>query len=120
LKNTAAVLRATTRRSDVVCRLDGEEFVIICPDSTVEAAASGAERLRKAVESSIIDVAGFGRAVTVSIGVAARTASTEDPDALLKAADEALYEAKRSGRNRIRAALGTPPQEDPALISCAS
>jgi diguanylate cyclase (GGDEF)-like protein len=118
LQKTAAVLRAAARRNDVVCRLAGEEFVVICPDSDLNAAASCGERLRKAIETSCIDAAGSGHAVTVSIGVATRTSRTVDPDALLKAADSALYEAKRSGRNRVCAASETH-QVNTALVSCA-
>jgi diguanylate cyclase (GGDEF)-like protein len=116
LQKIAAVLRAASRRSDVVCRLAGEEFVVICPDTDLNGVASGGERLRKAVETSVIEAVGFGHAVTVSVGVAARTPSTKDPDALLKAADSALYEAKRNGRNRVCVATKTPG-EMPARAS---
>jgi diguanylate cyclase (GGDEF)-like protein len=115
LLTTASVLRAAARRNDVVCRLAGEEFVVICPDSDLEAAAKGGERLRKAVEGAVIDVAGVKLAVTLSVGVAVRTPSTVDPDALLKAADSALYDAKRSGRNRVCVATPLPHRTKPTL-----
>ncbi len=100
LKETAAVLKSTMRRNDVVCRFGGEEFVVICPDTSVDDAAQLAERLRNAVEGNTILAPGFSHHVQVSIGVVART-HVEDPNALLKAADLALYAAKRSGRNRV-------------------
>jgi two-component system cell cycle response regulator len=101
LKSTATILRITTRKSDTLCRIGGEEFIVICPDTDLESAVLGGERLRKAVESSIVDAPGFGHAVTVSIGVASRSATTETIEAMLKAADDALYDAKRTGRNRV-------------------
>jgi diguanylate cyclase (GGDEF)-like protein len=101
LKQTAAALRTSARRNDVVCRLGGEEFVVVCPDTDAAAVLQCAERLRQAVEANFIDTPGFERNVTVSIGVATRCEGIADPDALLKAADEALYCAKRGGRNRV-------------------
>jgi diguanylate cyclase (GGDEF)-like protein len=115
LRATAAVLRDSLRQSDVVCRLGGEEFVVIAPGVDPERAAACAERLRAAAERNVIEVANGTLRVTLSLGVAVRTAQTRDPAALLKAADEAVYAAKAGGRNRVcRAAAEEQPQ--PAVV----
>jgi diguanylate cyclase (GGDEF)-like protein len=102
LKQTAAILRARTRRGDVVCRLGGEEFLVINVNSTLDQAYLCAERLRSSVATNSIQCEGFEGSVTVSLGCAQRTPSIKDIDDLLKAADEAVYAAKAGGRNTIR------------------
>ncbi|MDW8365520.1 MAG: diguanylate cyclase [Abditibacteriales bacterium] len=111
LQETAAVLRQSLRLNDVVCRMGGEEFLVICPDTDVRGAVVCAERLRRAVEAHIIRTAEFNRHVTLSIGVAARGEGMPHPDVLLRAADQALYAAKRSGRNRV-CAIASVQTED--------
>jgi two-component system cell cycle response regulator len=101
LKQTAAVLRARTRRGDVVCRFGGEEFLVINVNSDMASAVQCAERLRVAVEANTITAEGFSERVTVSLGCAVRSAAIADIDDLLKAADEAVYAAKAAGRNTI-------------------
>lgn len=116
LQIIAQCIRASARRAaDVVARHGGEEFAILLPDTSLEDAATLAERLRKNVEEQRIPHSdgGIPRIVTISIGVAACAPSTlgnlspaEDhavtyPAMLLKAADRALYRAKRNGRNQI-------------------
>lgn len=103
LEQTAAFLRTSKRKHDVVCRYGGEEFVLICPDTDLGAAKECAERLRTGIETNVITVSGqeFNCQLTISIGVAARETSLCDPDALLKAADRALYCAKEAGRNQV-------------------
>jgi diguanylate cyclase (GGDEF)-like protein len=101
LRATAGVLRDSLRQSDVVCRLGGEEFVVIAPDTDRERAAVCAERLRAAAEGNVLEAANGKLRVTLSVGVAVRTARTDTPAALLKAADEAVYAAKQGGRNRV-------------------
>lgn len=108
LKDTSARLAAQVRGGDMACRIGGEEFLVICPLSTAEMAVVGAERLRKAVEASPIRDSAQELKVTVSIGVAARTDAMPRPDDLLRSADEALYTAKRSGRNRVVCATVSP------------
>jgi diguanylate cyclase (GGDEF)-like protein len=100
LKESARVLRAVTRRGDVVCRLGGEEFLVINVNSGIQGALNCAERLRSGIEESRIECQGFQGGVTISLGVA-ELADAMDVDALLKAADQAVYEAKSEGRNRI-------------------
>jgi two-component system cell cycle response regulator len=103
LRGVADVLRANTRVLDSLARYGGEEFVVVMPGAGLEEAVQAAERLRSAIEDTIFTWdAGVRSRLTVSIGVACN--STDSPEALLHAADLALYEAKREGRNRVRAA----------------
>ena len=101
LREVAGALRVSARRHEWVCRIGGEEFLVACPDSTQEQAAVGAERLRRAVEAHTIRTDGLELHVTISAGVANTTPSMLRPDDLLRAADDALYTAKRTGRNRV-------------------
>lgn len=101
LRQTAAVLRRTTRGGERVFRFGGEEFLLLCPNSGSEAAIVGAERIRSAIESMEVLVDGERLDVTMSLGVADRTPDMESFNDLLKAADEALYRAKHAGRNRV-------------------
>jgi diguanylate cyclase (GGDEF)-like protein len=79
---------------------------VICPNTSTAQAAIGAERLRAAVESHVIRTPGKEIRAKVSIGVAERTSSMASLDALLKAADEAVYAAKSAGRNKVHIANG--------------
>ena len=104
LKQVAEVLRGHARQGEDVARLGGEEFLVLCPNTTADQAAHGAERLRAAVASHVVRSADFTGSVTVSIGVAERTEDMRGIDALLKAADDAVYAAKSAGRNRVELA----------------
>lgn len=101
LRETGAILRDNTRKGDFVCRFGGEEFLLINIDCAHETAIQCCERLRSAVETNHLVYGGFNGNVTISLGVAERTDGYGDIDSLLKAADQAVYRAKRSGRNRI-------------------
>lgn len=103
LRDFAVRLGSNTRPSDFACRMGGEEFVVIMPRTTGDIACLAAERLRRSVCASPFMVPGVAHAidVTVSIGVAAATNSDDSVETLLKRADEALYDAKRTGRNRV-------------------
>ncbi|PZO47785.1 MAG: PleD family two-component system response regulator [Alphaproteobacteria bacterium] len=103
LRDFAVRLGTNTRPSDFACRMGGEEFVVIMPRTTGDIGCLAAERLRRSVCGSPFVAPGLGHPieVTVSIGVAASEESDESVDALLKRADEALYEAKNAGRNRV-------------------
>lgn len=106
LKAFADRIRATVRGADLACRYGGEEFVVVMPDTTLDMAASIAERLRGAIESKPFSLGKDGAElhVTASMGIATVHAGAESPAQLLKAADQALYEAKNAGRNRVVAA----------------
>ena len=101
LREVAKALRASARREDCVCRIGGEEFLVICPNTDLSAAMASAERLRACLEDRHIPVGHSERAVTSSIGVAVREPGTADVDALVNAADRALYLAKEQGRNQV-------------------
>ncbi|MFQ5957975.1 MAG: PleD family two-component system response regulator [Alphaproteobacteria bacterium] len=103
LREIAERLSRFTRATDLLARLGGEEFVIVMPETTVEAAQMVTARLRREVAAAPFwktPVDG-GLAITVSIGVAAMLGSNDTPEDLLKRADDALYAAKRGGRNRV-------------------
>jgi diguanylate cyclase (GGDEF)-like protein len=100
LREAADTLRTSARRGDSVCRIGGEEFLVICPNTDIKAALQSAERLRTTLEAKRMAIGKAEQTVTASIGVSARHASTVDIDALVSAADQALYTAKQAGRNR--------------------
>lgn len=101
LKNVAQTLRQSARTQDLVCRYGGEEFVVICPDTDLLAAAHCAERLRQTVAELAYQVGGAKLALTISVGVAELRPDTGSVDALLARADACLYAAKEAGRNRV-------------------
>jgi two-component system cell cycle response regulator len=108
LREVSDRLRRVIRASDLVARFGGEEFVIVMPDTDIELAETVSKRLRAEIADTpfAIDQLEAGLNVTVSIGVAAIGSPGETPVAMLKRADEALYEAKRGGRNKVIAAAG--------------
>ncbi|MBS4099602.1 MAG: diguanylate cyclase [Sulfuricella sp.] len=101
LRQSAKILRDSARTQDLVCRLGGEEFLVICPDTSPPAALQCAERIRKTFEAAFFQVENERLRVTVSIGVAGRGKSMTHFDQMFKAADQALYAAKAQGRNRV-------------------
>jgi two-component system cell cycle response regulator len=107
LRVFAKRVRGALRSPDLVCRLGGEEFVIVMPDTPMAAAERVAERVRNAIarEQFLITDAGGQRMipVTTSVGLAERGGDA-NPDALLRRADRALYASKSAGRNRVTAA----------------
>ena len=110
LKAVARTLKDTLRRpADLVARYGGEEFAVILPDTEITGALQVAEAMRSAVEGLNIThrYSKGASVVTISIGVASTTPSRtgSDSSALLKRADDALYQAKQAGCNRIAAAV---------------
>ena len=97
LKYLAASMLEAARKDDVCCRFGGEEFVMLLPETDRHAAFQLAERLRKKLESTISPC---GEVVTISIGIAMYPEDRAHPAELLELADQCLYEAKRTGRNR--------------------
>ena len=96
-------IRGSVRGADLACRYGGEEFVLILPDSDQNAAAAIAERLRARMDHDPIPVTGGQKqlTITISLGVASIQGTEDTAEAILKRADEALYKAKRDGRNRV-------------------
>jgi diguanylate cyclase (GGDEF)-like protein len=101
LRAVAQTLQAHVRRSDVVGRIGGEEFSVFLPNTQVKGAELVAEALRVAIESIHIEVDGVRLKITASIGVAAKRFDEETMQAIQQHADQAMYEAKRGGRNRV-------------------
>jgi diguanylate cyclase (GGDEF)-like protein len=102
LYETARIIREAAREIDMVGRYGGEEFIAILPNTDEEAAATFAERVRTEVEAHVFRDESNEIRMTVSCGVAsAPREGVDSPEGLLKQADEALYLAKTSGRNRV-------------------
>lgn len=101
LKNVANSCRAMLRDHDVMCRLGGEEFSIMLPETSLEGAMLLAERLRIAIGAMVTPVGSQHVAVTISAGVAQTNGDDEGFNTLEHRADNALYRAKESGRNRV-------------------
>ena len=102
---------ATMRKSDVFGRLGGEEFGLLLPETEIEDAREAAERIRRLIEVTIVEIAGTSIRSTVSMGIAPLPAAAEGVAAWLAEADIALYEAKHFGRNRV--VVGKPRRPAP-------
>lgn len=100
LKAVAHTLRQAARTQDVVCRIGGEEFLVICPDTDTVAAHQCAERLRQNIAEMVVRSVDPTLRMTVSIGVASKKNGIASPDDLLSHTDKCLYAAKQAGRNR--------------------
>jgi len=100
LRGVAGVIRETIRSVDVAARYGGEEFAAILPGTGHEGAHKMAERLRHAIAGKAFVIDGKELTVTVSIGTATAPYDTGNRDELIEKTDQALYHAKRSGRNR--------------------
>jgi two-component system cell cycle response regulator len=103
LRDFALRIKRSIRGIDLACRCGGEEFIIVMPETDMAVAASVAERLRRriATEPFVISEGTRTIPVTLSIGIATLREGNDTPAALLKRADQALYRAKRDGRNRV-------------------
>jgi diguanylate cyclase (GGDEF)-like protein/PAS domain S-box-containing protein len=102
LRSLGEFLKQNTRGEDIVCRYGGEEFVLVLPNTRNHSAVIKAEALR--INVSKLEVAHLNRRMrncTISIGVASYPQNGQTADELLKAVDDALYTAKREGRNRV-------------------
>lgn len=125
LKLFAATASENLRTSDVIGRLGGEEFAAILPESNLESAKAVAERVREAFETATIEIDGQQVCATVSIGAAVTTDPRCELQSLLGSADQALYLAKKSGRNRVVLDAGAHATDLPtyqaarATVSCA-
>ena len=101
LRNLAKILKGLLRTHDVACRMGGEEFMIICPDTDHASAVTVAERMRSAVERTIFPFGEQAIHITLSIGLATMDGMGPGLDELISFADKKLYEAKASGRNLV-------------------
>jgi two-component system cell cycle response regulator len=105
LREFAERLKASIRGIDLACRYGGEEFVVVMPDTDLGIAAMVAERIRRRIAGEPFPIEAGKRTieVTISVGIAARMGAQDNVALMLKRADEALYRAKRDGRNRVAA-----------------
>ena len=101
LKEFAVRLKRNTRGVDLACRLGGEEFVIIMPDTDLECAYQVGERLRACVAADEFAIRDRSVRVTASVGIGTLENPQDTPETMFKRADNALYTAKRRGRNRV-------------------
>ncbi|MGH6739194.1 MAG: GGDEF domain-containing protein [Bradyrhizobium sp.] len=102
IKAVAHICKSTKRQPDVLARIGGEEFVLLLPETDQASAEAAAERLRTSVQDHPLSLPdGATLRVTISIGIADAALSMASFEVLLKRADEALYEAKRTGRNKV-------------------
>jgi diguanylate cyclase (GGDEF)-like protein len=110
LQHVAQMLRGVLRKSDLCCRLGGEEFAVLLPDTKLADASHVAEKLRAAIADQPLPLPGANMplSITVSVGVAEGCSELE---ALLERADSAMYAAKNAGRNRV-----ATPQETSATV----
>jgi len=102
LRHVAALAATTVRSTDLVGRLGGEEFIVLLPNTSVQAARQLAEKLRQRIASSPAQWEQLTIPITTSLGLAGTTAQEkQDFDTLYSDADKALYLAKQQGRNRV-------------------
>jgi two-component system, cell cycle response regulator len=103
LKEFANRIAANVRGIDLACRYGGEEFVVVMPDTDVDFAYSVSERLRHSIETTPFRISRSPNSLnlTISIGIAALEGNGDNAEALLHRADQALYSAKKTGRNRV-------------------
>ena len=101
LKTVSDLMKSSFRKTDLLYRYGGEELVMIMPETNIEGALIPVQRLRKAIEDYAFEYNGVKAKVTASIGLTMNFVEFKNATELLKSADEALYKAKESGRNRV-------------------
>lgn len=112
LKQLSEVIQRTARSTDLAARFGGEEFVVLMPETDEQSALTAANRMREIVEATpfVINAGGETITKTVSIGIANSHPDGDSAEALIKRADEALYSAKRGGRNQVKVAAHYVPK----------
>jgi len=100
LEEMAKAFRNVARKGDFICRMGGEEFLVVCQNADLKSSVSAAERLRRSVRAQRIKIGNVEIEISVSVGVATREAEMTDVEQMVIAADKALYAAKGAGRNR--------------------
>jgi diguanylate cyclase (GGDEF)-like protein len=116
LRTIGRILQRESRGIDVPARYGGEEFTVGLPETDPEGAAEVAERIRARLEETEIPLVSGGGSmrVTASLGVATMPRAADEIERLVGAADEALYRAKRAGKNRVEVASDMPASKPPA------
>ena len=101
LKSLSALIKNRLRTVDVFARYGGEEFCVLLPESDLTAGITLAEQLRKMIDTNLFQFNGIEIHITISLGISEISQEINTSESLVKTADDALYEAKRSGRNRV-------------------
>jgi two-component system cell cycle response regulator len=101
LRQLGSILKGRVRRDDTLARTGGEEFAVILPEIARDGSVALANKIRDVVERSVFRFENTEIPVTVSLGVAEWTTEQKEPNDIVKLADEKLYDAKRTGRNRV-------------------
>ena len=101
LQSVSSEIKKTIRKGDILARYGGEEFCCVLPETAIEGATLLAERFRKNIEDKTCPYHEFNVKVTISLGVAPISAEVSTPETLMRIADQRLYKAKESGRNRV-------------------
>jgi len=117
------IFAKTSWGSGILARVGGEEFVLLLPETTGGQALAFADEIRQRLEATPFEVDGAHIRVTISIGVSEAAPETDNIGALMKRADQALYQAKRDGRNCVRYVPGASLRTDdeaPAAGSIAA
>jgi len=96
LRTISDIFKKTSKRIDIVARYGGEEFVMLLPGTNKQEALVLAERLRKTVEENK-----YLRGITISIGAASSPEDGKEKESLISKADKTLYEAKKTGKNKV-------------------
>ncbi|HTL70766.1 MAG TPA: GGDEF domain-containing protein [Candidatus Eisenbacteria bacterium] len=110
LREVARVLKGSIRHKDLVCRVGGDEFLVILPQTSTSFAVSFAEKIRLGIERAEVFTAGFDRVgVSASLGLAAFTAHDVSLEQLLRATHAALHKSKDSGKNRVSYEISARP-----------
>jgi len=121
IRHVAEVCRGEVSGSDVLARFGGEEFVLLLPETTGEQAVARAEAMRRRLEATPFEVRGAEVRVTISIGVSEAAAEMECIADMMKRADQALYQAKHNGRNRVQhVRRGSPRSNNGAAAAVAA
>ena len=101
IRNLAMVMLKSVRSIDVVARFGGEEFAVLLPSTDIDMAHVIGERIRRNVEAELINIGEHQLSYRVSVGVAGVELGISGIEAMIEAADDAMYEAKHQGRNRV-------------------
>lgn len=100
IRTTADFLRAGLRKYDIAGRYGGDEFIVVCRNASIGKVETIGERLREGL-AKVIDESNYPTAVTTSVGISCLRADNEDPDTIIKEADDALRTAKATGKNKV-------------------